>query len=53
MLNCDDALASVLAMRYREATDYMCCDYIPRKHNKGSGDGIDEVCRQSSWLTGA
>lgn len=44
MLNCEDALASVLAMRQREATDYRCGDYIPR--SKGSSDGIDVVCRR-------
>ncbi|KAI2498816.1 cyclin-like protein [Fragilaria crotonensis] len=44
MLTCDEALASVLAMRHREATDYMCGDYIPR--NRGSRDGIDELCRK-------
>ena len=43
-MKCDEAMASVLAMRRREATDYMCGDYISR--TRGSRDGVDELCRR-------
>ena len=44
MFNREDALASVLAMRHREASDYKCGDYFHR--SKGSSDGVDEICRR-------